>query len=139
MVAAFWTLAEPAVALMGGEGRTAEMAASYLRISALGIPFALVALSGSGYLRVVSDLRTPLVFLVAGNAVNVVLEVWFVRWMLVAGLGVGVPLGLVALALDWGVVGVWIALNGFLLARLVSLGLRFAGGRWAVTGAAVTA
>lgn len=55
--------------------------------------------------------------------------------MLVAGLGVGAPLGLAALALDWGVVGVWIALNGLLLAELASLSVRFAGERWAVTGA----
>ncbi|MGI8596408.1 MAG: MATE family efflux transporter [Thermoleophilaceae bacterium] len=330
--ATFLVIAEPAVALMGGEGRTATMAVNFLRISSLGIPFAIVALAGQGFLRGVSDLRTPLLILVAANALNVVLEVWFVygldwgltgsawgtvvaqsamgaafvwsllrfpaddrrprlsalrpllgigrqifvrtaalygafalasavaarfgdaslaahliafqvfgflalvldsvaiagqvivgrrlgggdpagaraaarrmigwstacgclfglvllavaevlprvfspdpavleraavlwplfaltqpvggavfaldgiligagdtrflmRWMLVAAIGVGAPLGLLALALDWGVVGVWVALNGFLVARLVSLGVRFSGERWAVTGA----
>lgn len=49
-------LARPAVALMGGEGRAGEMAVTYLRISSLGLPFALIALAGQGYLRGVSSL-----------------------------------------------------------------------------------
>ena len=52
-------LAAPAVALMGGSGETARMAVSYLRISALGVPFAMVALAGQGFLRGVGNLRTP--------------------------------------------------------------------------------
>jgi Na+-driven multidrug efflux pump len=49
-----------------------------VRISALGVPFALIALAGQGYLRGVANLRTPLLIVAAGNAVNVVLEVLFV-------------------------------------------------------------
>ena len=71
-------LAGPAVAVMGGEGETAGMAVSYLRISALGVPFAMVALAGQGFLRGVGNLRTPLVILVAANVANAVLEVLFV-------------------------------------------------------------
>jgi putative MATE family efflux protein len=71
-------LADPLVALMGGEGEAAEYAATYLRIAAVGLPAAFLALGGQGYLRGVSDLRTPLVILVAANAANVVLEVVFV-------------------------------------------------------------
>ncbi|HSD19854.1 MAG TPA: MATE family efflux transporter [Anaeromyxobacter sp.] len=71
-------LAEPLVALMGGEGESADYAVTYLRIAAIGLPAAFLALGGQGYLRGVSDLRTPLVILVAGNVVNVVLEVLFV-------------------------------------------------------------
>jgi MATE family, multidrug efflux pump len=71
-------LAEPLVALMGGEGQAAEYAVTYLRITAIGLPAAFLALGGQGYLRGVSDLRTPLVILVASNAANVVLEVLFV-------------------------------------------------------------
>jgi len=334
--AAFLVLAPPLVALMGGEGETAALAVSFLRISSLGAVFGLVALAGQGYLRGVGNLRTPLIVVVAGNAANVVLEVWFVyglelglagsawgtvlaqagmgaafivlllrapaddrrprfvhmrplvrigrhifvrtaalytsfalasavasrfgepslaahliafqlfaflalaldaiaiagqvlvgrslgggdpagahaaarrmigwsvvvgslfsvtllalvdvlpalftedpavteraramwplfalmepaaaavfaldgiligagdtrylmRWMLVASLGVGAPLALLALALDWGIVGVWVALLGFILARLVSLAPRFSSGRWAVTGAPAVA
>jgi putative MATE family efflux protein len=71
-------LAEPVVALLGGSGETAELAARYLRISAIGLPAALVALAGQGYLRGVGDLRTPLVIVVAAQVANAVLEVWFV-------------------------------------------------------------
>ena len=71
-------LAEPVVALMGGEGQTADFAVTYTRIAAAGLPFALLAVGAQGYLRGVSDLRTPLVILVAANVLNVVLEVLFV-------------------------------------------------------------
>ena len=71
-------LAEPLVSLMGGEGEAAGYAATYLRIAAIGLPAAFLALGGQGYLRGISDLRTPLVILVAANAVNLVLEVLFV-------------------------------------------------------------
>jgi putative MATE family efflux protein len=71
-------LAPPAVALMGGRGEVGEMAVTYLRISALGLPFAMIALAGQGFLRGIGNLRRPLVILVAANAANVVLEVLFV-------------------------------------------------------------
>jgi putative MATE family efflux protein len=71
-------LAVPLVDLMGGEGRTGELAVLYLRIDSLGLPFALIALAGQGWLRGVSDLRTPLVIVVAANAANVVLNVLFI-------------------------------------------------------------
>jgi Na+-driven multidrug efflux pump len=229
-------LAEPAVALMGGAGRTGEEAVTYLRISAAGSLFALVALAGQGYLRGISDLRRPLVIVVAANAANVVLEVVFVyglHWglagsawgtvlaqagmglafvrellrapaadrrpraalmrppwcsttlcracsattrrcsreiwllfavmqpanavvfaldgiligagdtrflmwsMLAAGL-VYVPVALLALALDWGIVGVWWGFLGLIVVRLATNVARFAGRRWAVTGAVHT-
>jgi putative MATE family efflux protein len=71
-------LAGPLVHLLGGDGHVADMAARYLRIASLGVPMALVALAGQGWLRGMSDLRTPLVIVVAANVVNVVLEVVFV-------------------------------------------------------------
>ena len=71
-------LAVPLVDLMGGEGHTGELAVLYLRIGSLGLPFALIALAGQGWLRGVSDLRTPLVIVVAANAVNVALNVLFI-------------------------------------------------------------
>jgi putative MATE family efflux protein len=71
-------LAVPLVDLMGGEGRTGDLAVMYLRIGSLGLPFALIALSGQGFLRGVSDLRTPLVIVVVANAANVVLNVLFI-------------------------------------------------------------
>jgi putative MATE family efflux protein len=71
-------LAVPLVELMGGDGRVGELAVDYLRIGAFGLPFALIALAGQGYLRGVSDLRTPLVIVVVANAANVVLNVVFI-------------------------------------------------------------
>ena len=70
--------AQPLVSLMGGDGTTADYAVTYMRIAVIGLPAAFIALGASGYLRGVSDLRTPLLIVVAGNAVNVVLEVLFV-------------------------------------------------------------
>jgi MATE family, multidrug efflux pump len=74
LAAAIVAAAGPLVTLLGGDGHVADLAARYLRIAALGVPMALVALAGQGWLRGVSDLRTPLVIVVAANAVNVVLE-----------------------------------------------------------------
>jgi putative MATE family efflux protein len=71
-------LASPLVHLLGGDGDVADMATQYLRIASIGVPMALVALAGQGWLRGMSDLRTPLVIVVVANAVNVVLELLFV-------------------------------------------------------------
>src|SRR4051794_12975019 len=60
-------LAAPAVHLLGGTHPTGSLAVLYLRIGALGLPFALIALAGQGYLRGISDLRTPLVIVVVAN------------------------------------------------------------------------
>ncbi len=65
--------AVPLVDLMGGKGETADLAVTYIRIAALGLPFAMIALAGQGWLRGMSDLRTPLVILVVANAANIVL------------------------------------------------------------------
>jgi putative MATE family efflux protein len=62
---------------------------------------------------------------------------WLAGSMLFAGIGVYVPITLLALALHWGITGVWAGLLAFVLARLATIGARFARGRWAVTGAAV--
>jgi putative MATE family efflux protein len=78
VLAATEALAGPAIDLLGGGGHVADLAARYLRIGALGLPAAMVALAGQGYLRGVGDLRRPLVVLVAGNVANVVLELLFV-------------------------------------------------------------
>jgi putative MATE family efflux protein len=78
VVVALVALAEPLVAVLGGDGHTGELAVLYLRVGSLGLPFALIALAGQGFLRGVSDLRTPLVIVVVANAVNVALNVLFI-------------------------------------------------------------
>jgi putative MATE family efflux protein len=71
-------LAPQIVELMGGKGDTAEYAVTYMRIAAIGLPFAFLALGGQGYLRGVADLRTPLVIVIVANIVNLILELLFV-------------------------------------------------------------
>jgi putative MATE family efflux protein len=71
-------LAPHIVELMGGRGETAGYAVTYMRIAALGLPFAFLALGGQGYLRGVADLRTPLVIVIAANVANLILELLFV-------------------------------------------------------------
>jgi putative MATE family efflux protein len=71
-------LASPLLRALGAHGRSGHFALVYFRIAAAGLPPALVALAGQGYLRGVSNLRRPLVVVVAANLVNVVLEVLFV-------------------------------------------------------------
>jgi putative MATE family efflux protein len=71
-------LAGPVVHALGGSHRTGSLAVLYLRIGAAGLPFALIALAGQGYLRGISNMRTPLVIVVVANLANVVLEVIFV-------------------------------------------------------------
>jgi Na+-driven multidrug efflux pump len=60
----------------------------------------------------------------------------YLMWsMAFAALGVYAPIALAALAFDWGLVGVWWGLLALMAARLATLGVRFAGRAWAVTGA----
>jgi len=98
-------LADPLVHALGGDDEVAGMAARYLRIASLGVPMALIALAGQGWLRGMSDLRTPLLIVVVANVVNIVLEVLFVY------------------GFDWGLDGsAW----GTVLAQL-GMGIAFAG------------
>ena len=76
-------LARPVAQLMGGAGEILDQATTYLRIAAFGAPYFMLASAGQGFLRGMSNLRTPLVILVAAHVANVVLEAVFVygfRW-----------------------------------------------------------
>ena len=77
--------ARPLAALIGADGEVADFAVTYLRISAIGVPFTLVALASEGTQRGASDYRSPLVVLVVANVVNAVVEV-----VLVFGFDLGV-------------------------------------------------
>ena len=70
--------ASPLLDVLGAHGRSGHFALTYFRLAALGLPAALVALAGQGYLRGVSNLRRPLEIVVAANAVNLVLELLLV-------------------------------------------------------------
>lgn len=62
------------VGALGGRGETAEEAVVYLRIAAPGLALALLGMAAQGWLRGTGDLRTALVIVVVGNAINVVLN-----------------------------------------------------------------
>jgi putative MATE family efflux protein len=101
VAAALALAAESVVALMGGEGQTADYAVTYLRIAVIGLPFAFLVLGGQGYFRGVSDLRTPLVIEGVANAVNVVLVVLFVY-----GFGWGIAGSAAGTAIAQGCMGI---------------------------------
>ncbi len=82
-------LAEPLCAAFGASGVVTGHATTYLRIAFLGTVPLLVMLAATGVLRGLQDTRTPLVVAVAGNGLNIVLNV-----VLVHGLGVWDGLGL---------------------------------------------
>lgn len=82
LLAAF---ARPICRLFGADGAVLDQAATYLSISAVGIPFILVTLATQGVLRGASNYTTPLWILLASNAANLVLEL-----ALVYGLDLGV-------------------------------------------------
>jgi putative MATE family efflux protein len=71
-------LAAPLLRALGASGRSGEFALEYFRIAAIGLPAALIALAGQGYLRGVASMRRPLEIVVAANVVNVVVELLFV-------------------------------------------------------------
>ena len=77
--------ARPFSAALGADGPVLDVAVTYLRISALGVPFVLIGLAAQGIQRGASDYRSPLVVLIASNVVNVVVEV-----VLVFGFDLGV-------------------------------------------------
>jgi putative MATE family efflux protein len=67
-----------AATLMGAKGEVHDGAVTYLRIAALGGPLFMLASAGQGFLRGMSDLKTPLLILVAAHIANATLEVVFV-------------------------------------------------------------
>jgi Na+-driven multidrug efflux pump len=58
----------------------------------------------------------------------------YLMWSMLAASALFIGLAAAAYAAGWGIVGVWIALDALIGVRLVLLGFRFAGRRWAVVG-----
>jgi MATE family, multidrug efflux pump len=82
VTAAILAVAAPlAVRLLGAHGAIEAGATTYLRISALGLPFLYLSYAGNGHRTGLQDTRTPLAIAVAANALNVVLEVALVFGM----------------------------------------------------------
>jgi len=71
-------LAHPLLSVLGGHGHVGRLAELYIRIAAIGLPFALIAVASQGYFRGIARLTMPLLVLIGGNVLNAGLEVWFV-------------------------------------------------------------
>lgn len=90
--------AGPVATALASSPDVAGHAATYLRISAAGVPAALLMLAATGALRGVLDLRTPLVVTVSSCGANVALNA-----VLIYGLGWGVAgAALGTVVAQWG-------------------------------------
>lgn len=78
-------LTGPLVTAFGADPAVADHATTYLRIAFLGVTPLLLMLAATGVLRGLQDTRTPLFVAVAGNLLNIVLNVVLVY---PAGLGI---------------------------------------------------
>ena len=65
----------PIAHALGGRGAIQHNATIYLHIAAVGMPFLLLSLAGTGHLQGHEDTKTPLRIVLVANVVNVVLEV----------------------------------------------------------------
>lgn len=108
-------LAGPIADLIGGDSPARDLAARYLRISALGVAAQMVVIAGQGWLRGRELLATALKLVVLGQVVNIIAEV-----VLVYGFDLG---------LDGSAIGTVIAqvLLAVLTARLVIRAARASG------------
>lgn len=70
----------------GASGAVTDVAGTYLRISAIGVPAMFLVLAATGVLRGLQDTRTPMFVATVGFTGNAALCLWLVR-----GLGWGVP------------------------------------------------
>jgi putative MATE family efflux protein len=65
--------AEPLARALAGDPVTADAAAGWLRIAALGAPGLLLAAAGNGWMRGVQDTRRPLLFVLGANVLSAIL------------------------------------------------------------------
>lgn len=97
-----WTLAHPALRVMGLDPRTAALAVPYLRLLLAGIPPSSLAMCLGASLRGAGDTRTPMLVNAAGTALNVL-----TAYLLVGG-KMGAPaLGLAGAGLSFVLSGLW--------------------------------
>jgi putative MATE family efflux protein len=103
VIAAALAVAAPwAAQALGAHGTVAAGATSYLRISAIGLPFLYLSYAGNGHLTGLANARTPLRIAVSANIANVAAEI-----TLVFGLHTGLR------GSAWGTVAAQVAAAGW--------------------------
>jgi len=85
LIAVYWFLAEPLIALIGSGDAAVTFGADYLAVVAFGVPFAALNLIGSRALVGADDAWTPMILRGGGAALNIL-----VNAVLIFGLGWGV-------------------------------------------------
>ncbi|MXV64461.1 MATE family efflux transporter [Natronorubrum sp. JWXQ-INN-674] len=85
LAALYWMVPEGLIALVGSDSASIAYGADYLRVVAIGVPFAALNLIGSRTLVGADDAWTPMVLRASGAIVNVGLNA-----ALIFGLGMGV-------------------------------------------------
>lgn len=121
--------AGPITGLLQADGAVADHATTYIRISALGAPFVMIALAGQGWARGTQRMSVPLKILVASNVVNVILEVLFIygfEWGIAGSAwGTVIAQGGAAVAFIWvmrGVLAGHLKIVRDLMRALISVG-----------------
>ncbi len=95
LVAVYGAFAEPLIALIGSGDEAVGFGADYLRVVALGVPFAALNLIGSRTLVGADDAWTPMILRGGGAVVNILLNA-----VLIFGLGWGVAGAAIGTALS---------------------------------------
>ncbi|WP_226023918.1 MATE family efflux transporter [Halomicrobium salinisoli] len=85
LAVAFWTVPERFVGLVAGDDAAMAYGTEYLRVVAVGVPFAALNLVGSRTLVGADDAWTPMMLRAGGAVVNVVINA-----VLIFGVGLGV-------------------------------------------------
>ncbi|WP_226007874.1 MATE family efflux transporter [Natrinema salinisoli] len=96
----YWTVPERLISLVGDDRTSLAYGADYLRVVALGVPFAALNLIGSRTLVGADDAWTPMILRASGAVVNIAVN------------------GVLLFVLEWGVVG---AAIGTVLANVLVL------------------
>lgn len=107
---------DPIIGVFTDDEVVAERARAMWPLLCLMLPFASAVFAFDGILIGAGDAR-------------------FLALAMTGAAAIGVPLLLIAQQHDWGIVGVWAAVNAVIVARLIGTGWRYRDRRWARAGA----
>lgn len=107
---------DPIIGLFTDDEVVAERARAMWPLLCLMLPFASAVFAFDGILIGAGDAR-------------------FLAFAMTGAAAVGVPLLLIAQREQWGIVGVWAAINAVIVARLIGTGWRYRDRRWVRAGA----